>query len=85
MWNIIGAAAACLTMLSFVPQIIKALKRRSVKDVSIITLLQLSLGVSLWIVYGVYLRNRIIIAANTITLISLAILLYLYFYFGRNK
>jgi MtN3 and saliva related transmembrane protein len=79
MWLIIGSMAAVLTMFAFVPQIIKAVKTKSVKDVSLVTLLQLSLGVSLWIAYGIHLKDTVIIAANSITLFSLIILLALYF------
>jgi len=74
-----------LTMLSFVPQIARSLKTKSVKDVSPITLFQLSLGVFLWIIYGVYRRDPIIICANSVTLITLAILIFLYFKYGRVK
>lgn len=84
-WTIIGGGAAILTMFGFVPQIVKILKTRAVKDVSLITLLQLSLGVSLWIAYGIYLKDLIIITANSITLVTLVILLYLYFNYGRRK
>ena len=83
-WTLIGVLAACLTMFSFIPQIIKGFKTKSVKDISIITLFQLSLGVALWIVYGIYLRDYVIIAANSMTLVSLFILLFLYFYYGRK-
>jgi MtN3 and saliva related transmembrane protein len=84
LWSVIGTAAAALTMLSFVPQIIKVVKTRHVKDVSLVTLCQLALGVSLWIAYGVHLKNLIIIAANTVTLASMVILLYLYFKYERS-
>ena len=73
--------AALLTMFSFVPQIIKTAASRSARDVSIITLLQLGSGVSLWIIYGIYRRDVIIIAANVITLLSLLLLIGLYFRF----
>lgn len=73
--------AAALTMFSFIPQIIKIYKNRSSQDLSIITLLQLSFGVSLWIVYGVHLKDAVIITANSITLVTMIILLYLYFRF----
>lgn len=78
-WLIIGSTAAILTMFSFVPQIVKALKTKSTKDLSLITVLQLSFGVLLWIAYGIHLRNAIIITANSITLTSLIILLFVYF------
>lgn len=84
-WSVIGTSAAVLTMLSFIPQIIKALKTKSVKDVSTVTLLQFSLGALLWIIYGIHLENAIIIMANIVTLISLIILLFLYMFFHRTK
>ena len=77
-WPLIGFSAAFLTMFAFLPQIIKVFKTKSVKDVSLVTLVQLGLGVSLWIIYGIHLKNIIIITANSITLVSLIILLFLY-------
>jgi len=56
-----------------------------VKDVSPITLFQLSTGVALWIAYGVHLGDRVIITANIVTLITLLILIILYFYYGRKR
>ena len=84
-WVILGSSAAILTMFSFVPQIFKVIKTKSAKDVSFLTLIQLSLGVSLWIIYGINLRNTIIVIANSVTLTTLIILLFLYFNYGRQK
>lgn len=83
---IIGSAAATLTMFAFIPQIVKIVKTRSVSDVSLLTLLQLGAGVSLWIAYGVHKEDVVIITANSVTLSSLIILLFLYFsYIKSNK
>ena len=84
-WRIIGLTAATLTMFAFIPQIIKILKTNSVRDVSVTTLLQLAIGVTLWILYGWHLKDAIIITANSITLVSLITLLILYFKYGREK
>ena len=84
-WVILGSSAAILTMFSFVPQIFKVIKNKSAKDVSLLTIIQLAFGVSLWIIYGINLRNTIIIIANSVTLITLIILLFLYFNYGRQK
>lgn len=84
-WSIVGSLAATLTMFSFIPQIIKVWKNKSAKDVSLITLFQLSFGVSLWIGYGIHLKNIIIITANAITLTTMIILLCLYFNYGRRR
>jgi MtN3 and saliva related transmembrane protein len=84
LWTIIGALAATLTMFSFIPQIARSLRTKSVKDVSPVTLFQLSAGVFLWMIYGIARRDPIIIGANLITFISLAILIALYFKY-KNK
>jgi MtN3 and saliva related transmembrane protein len=85
LWLAIGFSAACLTMFGFLPQIIKVAKTKSAKDVSLVTLLQLSAGVLLWIIYGIYRKDIIIILANSITLLTLIILLLLYFFYGRPR
>lgn len=84
-WSIIGMSAATLTMFSFVPQIVKIKRTKSSKDVSRGTLLQLSAGVFLWIIYGIARHDLIIIVANVITLSSLIILLYFSYLYGGQK
>ena len=84
-WEIIGSMAAMLTSLSFIPQIVRVYKHKSAKDVSPVTLFQLSLGVSFWIAYGIHLKNVVIITANSVTLLTLIVLLFFYFSFGRKK
>ncbi|MGA2775758.1 MAG: SemiSWEET transporter [Candidatus Omnitrophota bacterium] len=82
-WNIIGLLAAILTMFSFIPQIVKVIKTKSAKDVSMITIIQLTIGVFLWFVYGLARRDPIIIMANSITFVTLVILLIFYYKYGR--
>ena len=84
-WHLIGSLAAILTMFSFLPQIIKTYKSKSARDVSLVTLFQLSLGVTLWMIYGVYLKNMIIIVANAVTLTTLIVLVFFYFNYGRKS
>ncbi|RJO63995.1 MAG: hypothetical protein C4540_05420 [Candidatus Omnitrophota bacterium] len=78
MWLVIGSLAACCTMFAFIPQIIKVVRTKSAKDVSAITVLQLSFGVTLWIAYGIHLKDAVIIVANSITLCSTIVLYLLY-------
>jgi MtN3 and saliva related transmembrane protein len=77
-WSYIGFAAAFLTMFAFIPQIFKVVKTKSVGDVSVVTLGQLLAGVTLWMVYGIARRDPVIILANTVTLMSLCVLLWFY-------
>ena len=83
-WQIVGILAAIMTMFSFVPQIIKVMANKSAKDVSIVTLSQLSGGVLLWVIYGIYRKDLIIITANIVTLASLLVLINLYLRYKRS-
>ncbi|MFH1577867.1 MAG: SemiSWEET family transporter [Candidatus Omnitrophota bacterium] len=78
-WPVIGMSAAILTMFSFVPQVIKIVRTKKSSDVSLATLLQLSCGVSLWIFYGIHLKDAIIVTANVVILITLILAISLFF------
>ncbi|MFH1441023.1 MAG: SemiSWEET family transporter [Candidatus Omnitrophota bacterium] len=84
-WHVIGSTAAFLTMFSFIPQIIKIKNSKSAGDISLITIIQLSTGVFLWLVYGIYLKNFIIITANSVTLVTLIIIVFFYFKYRRQN
>ena len=72
--DLLGYAAAVLTTLAFVPQVVKTWRSKSAHDLSGLTLGAFSLGVFLWFVYGVALGAAPIIAANATTFIlSLAL------------
>lgn len=84
LWKFIGFVAATLTMFAFVPQVIKIYRTKSARDVSLGTIVQLSAGVTLWIVYGIYLEDCIIIMANIVTLLTLLIALFLYYIYTKK-
>ena len=79
LWQLIGVIAAGLTSFAFFPQVAKMYRTKSANDISFTMLIQLATGVSLWIVYGVYLKDFIIILANTVTLIALLSAIFLHF------
>lgn len=64
----IGYLAGTGTTVSFLPQMIRVVRTRSVSDLSIYMFLIHSTGVSLWIVYGIYMKDLIIILFNGITI-----------------
>ncbi|HQE88272.1 MAG TPA: SemiSWEET transporter [Methanothrix sp.] len=69
----IGSSAAVLTMFGFVPQILKIHRTRSVEDVSLWMLLQFSLGIFLWLLYGLHIRDNILIVANAVSFATLTV------------
>jgi MtN3 and saliva related transmembrane protein len=83
-WYALGAVAATLTSFGFVPQIVKMWRTKSVRDVSPLMIAQFIAGVVLWTVYGVHLGDPVIIAANVVSLSTLAITLTIYLRFFRK-
>ena len=74
--NLAGYCAAILTTVSFVPQLLRVWRLRSARDISLTMFLAFSLGVFLWLIYGISLHSIPIILANGVTLaLSLAILI----------
>jgi len=67
--NLIGFAAATLTTLSFVPQLVKTWQTRSSGDLSLGMLLAFVAGITLWIVFGVATHAAPVVAANVATLV----------------
>jgi MtN3 and saliva related transmembrane protein len=75
--HIIGYIAAFLTTFSGIPQIIRLVKLKESRDISLATTLFLSLGISLWLVYGIIIRDIPLIAANSISLCLSGTMLFL--------
>jgi MtN3 and saliva related transmembrane protein len=67
--DLVGSVAACLTTLAFVPQVVKTLKTRHTRDISLAMWVLFCLGVALWLVYGLLLVAWPIIFANAATLV----------------
>jgi MtN3 and saliva related transmembrane protein len=84
-WELIGSGAAILTMFGFVPQIIKIYRTKSVEDVSLIMLLQFSLGMLLWLLYGLHLKDNILIVANAVSFFSLTIAIGLFLKYRKKR
>lgn len=83
-WYLIGTAAALLTTFGFVPQVIKMLRTKSVRDISLPTFIQFSVGMSCWALYGFHLRDVIIISANSIGVAILITAIAVYVYYVRR-
>jgi MtN3 and saliva related transmembrane protein len=67
--TLLGLVAGFLTTIAFVPQVTKIWKEKSAKDVSLPTFLAFSLGVALWMVYGIIKQEPPIVLWNAVTLV----------------
>lgn len=80
----IGFAAAFCTTVALVPQLLRVLRLRSAREISLGTFLLFSTGVALWLLYGLHIGSRPVIASNAVTLgLSLSIL-FLKVRYGRR-
>ncbi len=66
--DILGALAATLTTISFLPQTIQVIKTRHTKDLSLYMYILLTSGIFLWLCYGIASLQWPIIISNAICL-----------------
>lgn len=78
--DMIGYLAAFCTTLAFFPQTVKVIRTRDTSAISTIMYLLFTVGVTLWLVYGVLLANTAIILANGLTLFLALIILSIVLY-----
>ena len=81
----IGLVAGTLTSLAAIPQVIKTLRSRHVRDISIWQPLLLSIGVALWMFYGILISDLPLIVANIIPLACNLLLTGMKLYYGKNN
>jgi MtN3 and saliva related transmembrane protein len=64
----LGYIAALLTSSSFIPQAVMTIRSRNTQGISLAMYVIFTVGVALWLAYGVYLDSWPMILANTVTL-----------------
>ena len=82
----LGYAAAALTTASFMPQAWMTFRTRDVSGVSLAMYCLVTLGIALWLVYGIRIGAWPVIVANLVTLmLAVAILaMKIRFEWGRR-
>jgi len=78
----IGSAAATLTTVAFIPQAWKVWRTRHTADISLGMYILFTLGVALWLAYGILLESWPIIIANCVTLLLAGMVLVMKIKFG---
>jgi MtN3 and saliva related transmembrane protein len=74
--NLIGYIAATLTTISFLPQLIRVVKLRSARDISLGMFLIFTTGTGFWLAYGLASHSMPVSIANAVTFaLSLSILI----------
>ena len=73
----LGLIAGVLTTIAYLPQLIKTWQTKSAHDLSWSMLIVLCTWIILWLVYGFYIQNIPIIAANIVTFVFTSMILVL--------
>lgn len=74
--ELLGLAAGTITSVTFLPQVVRIWKTRSVKDISMMMMLLLIIGTSLWLTYGLLMKDTAIIYTNVMVLAMSLIMFY---------
>lgn len=73
--DFLGYFAASCTTVAFLPQAFKAIRQKDTKSLSLGMYVLFTVGITVWLVYGILKRDNAIVLANAFTVIlSLAIL-----------
>ena len=82
--ELLGFAAAFCTTAAFIPQLVRVLRLRSAREISLPTFLLFSIGVFLWLLYGLDIGSKPVIASNGVTLVLSVSILVLKLRYGRS-
>jgi MtN3 and saliva related transmembrane protein len=73
----LGGIAAVLTTAAFLPQVLKTLKTRQTRDISLVMFSMMTFGIALWLIYGALIGSWPLIGSNLVTFVLAATILAL--------
>jgi MtN3 and saliva related transmembrane protein len=73
--DIIGVTGATLTTLCWLPQAMKVIREKETRALSLSATAAFTIGVALWLIYGLALNNWPLIVSNAITLVLMGVIL----------
>ncbi len=83
--SILATVAGISMSMSALFQSYKIFKRKSARDISIVTFLVLTIGNIIWILYGIEMNNFPILITNSIGFFGAASIVYGWFLYGKEK
>ncbi|MBS4191964.1 SemiSWEET transporter [Bacillus sp. FJAT-49705] len=75
--TLLGVIAGIFTSCSFIPQAYKVIKTKRTSDISIPMYCLCTVGVFLWIIYGLLIKDIAVLLTNIVTFIPTVIILIL--------
>lgn len=75
--DVVGFLAGVCTTACFLPQVVQTWRTRTTRDISLGMYLLLTTGTILWLVHGVQVGSKPVMAANAVTLGLVFFMLYM--------
>ncbi|MEY4977921.1 MAG: hypothetical protein RLZZ352_191 [Pseudomonadota bacterium] len=82
--ELFGLAATCMTTSSFVPQVWRTWKTRDVSGISLPTFLILTVGLAMWLAYGIMIGDLPLIVANAAMVVLTSAIVVMKLVFGAQ-
>ena len=83
-FEFLGIAGSLIICGSIIPQLIRTYRTKSARDLSITYLMTLMTGIILLTVYSIYIRDMVFIFGNTLSMLSVGILMLLWRRYERR-
>jgi MtN3 and saliva related transmembrane protein len=77
----IGLVAGALTSVAVIPQVVRTYRTRHARDISIWQPVLLDMGMLLWLIYGILIRDLPLILANAFSIFCNTLLIGMKIYF----
>jgi MtN3 and saliva related transmembrane protein len=75
--TIVGIIAAVCTTVAYIPQAVKTIRTRHTKDLSLVMYVVLTIGLVMWMSYGLLLRDWPLIISNLIAVVLTSTILFM--------
>jgi MtN3 and saliva related transmembrane protein len=82
--DVFGLVATCITTYSFWPQVWQTWKTKDVKAINLSAYALLTLGLGMWLAYGIMIVNIPLIVGNAIMVCLTAAIMTMKVVFGRH-
>jgi MtN3 and saliva related transmembrane protein len=80
--DVVGATGAALTTLCWLPQALKVIREKETRALSLPTTAAFTIGVVLWLIYGLAIDDWPLIGSNAVTLAPMAVILAMKLRYG---
>jgi len=83
--DLLGLTATCFTTSSFVPQVWRTWRTRDVSGISLASYAVITVGLALWLIYGVLRGDLPLIVANAVMVVLTAAITVMKIVYGAGE